>query len=239
MITVPTFAQQDQKWSQDVMQPSKWTMGRKGCFITALTMCLNNYGIEITPRTALAKLIAVNGLNSDGQLTYDGVHRAWPQVHFISREYTRNDPSNNGMEMDELTALKKIDRLIQLGNPVMVAVDNMWNDGIPDHAVTFLKTKKDGDVPIDFLTNDPDGGKQFWFSEKYGAPIDNVYGYVVLIGDPNSYPDNGLRGFGEAMWKAAEMRQYARNLVRKYPNDTDAKRMGTYANEMIDTMLIV
>jgi hypothetical protein len=46
---VPAFAQDDPRWSQDLLGPTTDTLGDEGCTLTSIVMVLNFYGIHTDP----------------------------------------------------------------------------------------------------------------------------------------------------------------------------------------------
>lgn len=231
MMSVSLFNQWSGFWAALRLTPSNWTMANSGCYITSLTMALPNWailredGTELNPGEVLEKLIASNSLNADGFLTYDGMMAAFPSLYFHDRIYTSNDPRNNGLEMRAETALKRIRRQLDLGQPTILCVDNLGNDGIPDHAVLAVDyIMGANDVPVDFIIHDPDGGKKLQFTEKYGTPLTKLYGYISIIGPPIEFPTQSTdKEDGHAAWKAA--------MVRKGIN------VKTYSKEILDALL--
>jgi hypothetical protein len=204
-------------------------MASDGCFITSYAMCLKAWGVDTNPGEVLDRLLAVNGLDGFGQLTYSGVERAYPQIHFHDRIYTSIDPRNSGAEMDVKVALMRIRRLLDLGQPVILTVDCVGNDRIADHAVACFDYKLDGNVVIDLKIHDPAFGKTMWISEHYGRPLESVYGYVALIGPPIT--ETVPKGLGVALWKSKEL---MRAGMQK-----DYGKIWTYGRELADTIMAV
>lgn len=211
MLIIETYAQQDKRWGNLELVPG-YPMSRWGCFVTSLAMKL-----RLTPDKVLDKLKEYDGIDPQGMMTYDGVQKAFPEVHFIERVYTKDDPSRNFLKMETKAALDKVRRYLDLGQAVVLCVDNVGDDGIPDHAV--LAHGYGGD---DFRIKDPDHGRDIWLSEKYGK----VYGYVGLVSPPDSYPDGSpYKNLGGAFWKAAEIRA--------------GRNVSTYSREIVDSFLSV
>ena len=224
MLNLPVYNQGDELWRNRRMAPSQYTIGQAGCYITSFTMSLHNFAINLTPGQVLDRLIAVNGLNNEGLLTYDGMMRAFPSVFFYDRVNTTNDPSSNGVEMRADVAIRKVRRLLDLGQPTILCVDNLGNDGYPDHAVIAKDYKLSGSEVIDFRIHDPDGGKELWFTEKYGPLMTKLYGYVALVGPPINFPDQSTdQEDGGALWKASQVRR--------------GINVGTYTKEIMDNLL--
>jgi len=223
MMNTPIFNQADPKWADKKLLPTNLTMRRWGCYITSLSSMLHNFAKELDPGQVLDKLIEVNGISTDGLLTYDGVMRAFPDLYFNTRAYTSNDPSAHLQKMPVDVALDRVARLLYLGQPTILCVDNLYNDRIPDHAILATDTKRNLGKITDFRVMDPDGGHDRWFSEKYGPLRENLYGYVSIIGPPVWFPEDSDPKAGSALWKAAEIKQ--------------GHSVETYAREILDTLL--
>jgi hypothetical protein len=206
-------------------------MANSGCFITSFTQALPNWavlnddGTSLTPGQVLDRLIAVNGLSIDGQLSYDGVMRAFPSLYFHDRLYTTNCPGKNTLLTQTDAVIAKVRRLLDCGQPTILAVDNLNADGIPDHSVLACDylTGPDGKV-TDFRLHDPDGGRDILFSSRYGDIRTKLYGAVIIIGPPVAFPDQSTdKEDGVALWKATQIRR--------------GINVATYAKELIDTLL--
>ena len=233
MMKTQNFNQWDQRWGQKRLSPSSWTMANSGCFITSLTNALPNFSIvkadgsPFDPGEVLDRLIAVDGLDAGGQMTYEGIMRAFPALYFHDRIYTTNDPRNNGVEMKSDVAIKKVRRLLDVGQPTILAVDNIGNDGWPDHAVLAKDYVLDASgTVVDFKISDPDGGRDITFTSKYGPLLTKLYGFVILVGPPIEFPDASTdQEEGMGLWKSAQIRQ--------------GKNVATYSKELIDSILSV
>jgi len=233
MIKTSLYNQWSGPWANRILTPSNFLFANYGCFIDALTMGLPNWailrddGTPLDPGEVLTKLIAKNALNSDGFLTYDGVMRTFPQLYYHDRVYTTNDPSSNHSEMNADIAVRKVKKLLDHGQPTILAVDNADNDGYPDHAVLAYDYILGSDGKIsDFFINDPDGGRAIKFTEKYGPPLTKLYGYVAIIGPPLEYPSQSTDADdGTSIWKSAEIKK--------------GHNVQTYSRELIDSFLSV
>jgi hypothetical protein len=202
MFNIPQYSQFDQRWKDKLLGESTLNLGGFGCYLTALTMKLKTHAVDLNPGEACERMNRYNGFDKSGLMTYDGVERAWPQLLFHERGYTTNDPSNNIRKTDIKVAIDKIFKLAMLGQPVILCVDNMYNDGIPDHAI-LLVPEKAGDWTI----HDPDGGKKIKFQDKYGDPMQKLYGWVSIIGPPTEFPDDSKAGLGQAFYKLAQAKK--------------------------------
>jgi hypothetical protein len=222
MLRYTTYRQGDPKWAATkigVFPGGKTvTLGSHGCFITSFTNALANYAIDITPPQAVAKLLAVNGLTTDGQLTYDGIMRAFPDVAFWGRHDTTVNNQPNYSRMDIGVALKRIQKLVRLGQPVILCVDAINNDKIADHAVLC--------VSENFDVVDPAYGDLKPIAFRYGQPDRSIYGFVALIGSPVEFNDETYAPEGQALWKMTQAYKLAGNAAAKQ-----------YAKEAIDILL--
>lgn len=241
MIRTSRWNQWGQSWSNMKLVDDKpMTLGSDGCYITSLTMGLPNRGILnpdgsfMNPGQVLNRLKAVGGLNNDGLLTYDGVERAFPQLSFYDRIYTTNDPSSGGSEMQASVAIMKVKRLLELGQPTILCVDNLKNDGIPDHAVLAHDFVSLGQDKYDFLINDPDGGKQMYFTSKYGDPMTKLYGYVAIIGQAGDLPSWSTEGSESA---AIAKISAVKEIIERMPYSEENRLLKMYSKEAIDALL--
>ena len=186
------------------MLPSSVTLATHGCFITSLTMIINNFGIFLNPGEVLDLLVINKGLFGDGQLSYESVSRIWPQLTFVERGYTTNHPGNNVQKTDIVTAVNWMKAHVRHGFPIILAVDNQGNDGVPDHAVVLY------DAPDDVMQwriKDPDGGKDIFFKDKYGDPMKKVFGWVAIVGYPLTQAENGQPMVGTCLAKLGEAKR--------------------------------
>lgn len=226
-MDIPLYSQWGQPWSDKLIGNTNHTMARKGCYVTSITMMMHNYDVKIDPGEVLDKLNSVDGFISGGLVTYSGVERAFPGVHFYQRVYTTNDKDARFMPMQITAAIGKIKHLLDYGLPTILCVDNLYNDGVPDHAVCAkgYEIGRNG-LEVDFKIHDPDGGLDIWFSEKYGDPMKKLYGYISIIGAPQS---GKMTNVGKGIWKAMELR-------RAYFNK-EMWKVDTYARELPDTLI--
>lgn len=215
MINLPIFAQGDPRWGSrriGTYNGQTMTLANSGCYITTMTMVAWNSAYQLDPGQFLDALEAENGLLDDGTMTYDGLMRAFPRLLFHERVYTTNDVGN-GQKMTVDAALARIRRLIRLGQPVGVTVDAVLNDKRQDHIVAALDNLPDGDL----LIIDPAYGRKMKFSERYGRPEAGVMGYVSVIGQSLTYPDDGDPKEGQALTKMAEIRKKVEQIPTNFP----------------------
>lgn len=218
-LNLPAYSQFDPRWASMELVPGM-TMGRWGCMVTSICMALKNYAIDITPGDLCAKLKAINGFDSEGNLKHEAVSKLYPDVIFYERVYTSNFPGQ-GQKWLVSAAIERVKNLLALGQPAILNVDNVGNDGIPDHWV-MAKEYRNGD----FLIHNPDGGLEQWFSQRYGDPTKKLFGHYAILGPAIGYPDSSSherQQMGLALWKAA--------MVWK------GRNVQTYSKEIVDALL--
>lgn len=220
-MNIPLYSQNDPRWKDEKLGGSDLTVGRWGCTMTCIAMALNHWGYEVDPKECNEKLTKSGGFMPSGDLIWTKVHEAFQRVHFHWRGYTVLDGKHFVRE-EVAPVLQRIRNLIDKGQPVLLNVDNVGNDGRPDHWVLAV-----GHTPTDLLIHDPDGGKGLKFSEKYGSPLVGIYGYAVLIGPgENELSPNAVRTAGRALWKAKEMQEaYYAGSGMHYKVDTYMKEI--------------
>ena len=199
MMNIPLFNQWDARWGSKRLGTSPYTMANSGCYVTSITMMLHNFAVFLDPGQVCDKLNSVNAFDVNGLLTYDGLMRAWPQLSFYERLYSTNDPSNNVQKVAISEVIRRVQRRLKLGLPSVLCVDNLANDGIPDHAVLLINE--------DWTIHDPDGGRLIKFQDKYGDPLKKLYGCVSVIGPPINVPNGGLPQEGQAVFMLSQAKR--------------------------------
>lgn len=198
MIQLNLYNQGDPRWSKKRLAPSNWTMGEKGCLVTSIASSLKNFAVEDDPEVVCDKLVAVNGFNSSGDLRHEAVTKAYPQLFWYDRVYTTNYPEKSLSRLEITEAIKKIKRLLRLGQPIHIHVDNIVSIPGADHFITAYEWGQD------LWLYNPDGGKIEKFSDRYGDPLKSIYGYAAIIGPPIAFPDGGWPEEGNAVWKLSQ-----------------------------------
>ena len=192
--------QGDPRWFSEEMAPGV-KIGPEGCFLSCIAMALGNYAIDTDPGSLSTALKPLGGFDSEGNMNHNKLPLLYPQILDFRRVDTTNAPGGGGKTLP-LTAIEDIKRLISIGMPVQVWVDNVGNDGKPDHWV-LCKDYKNGD----FLINNPDGGLEQWFSVRYGDITKKLYGYYAMIGPPIAFPDSSTQADhedGQAAYAASQ-----------------------------------
>jgi len=206
-MNIPLYNQWDPRWGAILLGKSKYTMANSGCYVTSFCMAAHNHGIVMDPGEFVTKLNKVKALTDEGVLTYDGLMRAFPVLNFNERVYTSNDPIRNTQKVTIEASIKRIRQLLLLGQPTLLATDeNPFNAQVADHAVCAKDFRGEG-LDTDFLINNPNGGNEQWFSERYGPVKDKLYGYISVIGPSLDGISQSLqihKSAGQAAWKLGQ-----------------------------------
>jgi len=109
-LTVPSFRQADEKWSDDPLGgvEENGTLGGEGCAVAATAMVFKFYGIETDPQQLNWFLTSVGGYTEQGWLYWD--RAAWFAPDHVRHVY------------EDLASYQLIDSNIAHGNPVIVRV---------------------------------------------------------------------------------------------------------------------
>lgn len=225
MIQIPVFNQGDSRWRSKPLGSSSVNMGNAGCFTSAVTMALNNYGHKITPGELCEQLNANNGYDHEGLLRWNVVEQLYPDVVLADSFNTTLHPAS-GVKVEMEAALQRIINCVALGMPVMITVDvpGVNRPGEPDHIVTLIT------APADlkgWTVHDSDGGRVIELKEgsKYGPPEKAVYGARILVGLPQSFPDYSTdrdkayaAGFGKAaqVMRGRNVQTYSKEIVDSF-----------------------
>lgn len=204
-LKCPIYDQGDSRWGSKVMLPGSLQMHNWGCLVTALTMGLHNYEINLDPGQVLEKLIPAGGFTNESGLVHSGVEKAFPSVRVYERIFTTADTSNTQNQKKTVEfVIVQAKRLISYGQPVIIHVDAVKNDGVPDHFVLAVAWD---DMAQDFIINDPGWGDQIQFSKRYRSPITGIKGIMVILGTPSSFAGNASateRDIGVAIGKLVQ-----------------------------------
>lgn len=145
MAYIPNYiSQQDPAWKNKKLGFSSYTIGTDGCTLTCLTMLLNGFGHTESPATMNDKLKSLGNGNGfvGGLIAWGGLPVLFPEFSLrkitVCRENTQKAP------------LDEIDAALELGQAVIVEVDQSLAAGIQNHWVVLHK--KEGN---DYLMNDP------------------------------------------------------------------------------------
>jgi hypothetical protein len=137
-LSVPSFRQGDDKWSDDPLGgvSDNGTIGGEGCAVAAAAMVFKFYGIDVDPQQLNWYLSGVDGYTERGWLYWD--RAAWFAPDRVRHIY------------EDLPSYALIDSNLAHGNPVIVRV--RLGNGVTHFVVI---AGKDG---FDYLIQDPGGG---------------------------------------------------------------------------------
>lgn len=221
MIAIPSYCQWDARWGSKKLGTSGLTMATHGCMVTAICMALNVYGYKIDPGQLCDKLNADKGFNSEGLVIWQAIERNFRGVVFIDSLsiWTKNyDQLTSKYEIPD--ALRILRNLVDLGFPVFLNVDNIGNDKRPDHFIDLYHAPLVGP----WKAKDPDGGHDVLLEagHKYGPKETAIYGFRVLMGPTQSFPDyvnpqdhwQGLAAWRAAMvYKGQDVPTYSKEIL--------------------------
>jgi len=211
------------------MSPSNLTMGDYGCLVTCEAMIVSNYALDrlepdgdITPGELCDRVITNGGFGTDGNEDGMVLNKVWKQMYWLERVYTTNFPDKDTSRMEINVALRRIKRLIALGQPVILHVDYPNdNDAVhrPDH---FIVCYSSGWDCIDAYD-----GRRLKLPERYGIPEKAIFGYLAYIGPAIGYEDTGDSAAGSAAWKLSQV------LKKMSINDPNRQ----YVKEALDILI--
>ena len=227
MILVEPYRQSDVSWGQ--LPLGDGTMASIGCFYTAVCSILYPH-LRMNP-AEFWELSRDNGLiGAEGGLTWWGLGRATEGKCFLTDFVNTTNHPGNVVKYDINVSLRRIERLLSLGQAVVGHVDAQLNDGSPDHAIVVYDRERDERGAItDLDIMDPITGKRHMFTERYGDPHQTLYGYRALAYPNATFPDWAFkRDIADAApaYKAAVLRE---NLSGSLMGDAK-----TYAREIYD-----
>lgn len=215
-MNLPLYNQADQKWRSTPLGTFGRTIGSDGCAISALSMVVGE-----EPPKVLQKAKALGAIADSGDFFWPAVGAMFPNVRFHYRWSTVNEERNLANRKEIEPAIESIKTLLALGQPVILRVVNP--DGV-GHFVVAVGW--DGDL----IVNDPDGGKQRRYKERFGDPVKSLLAYVVLVGPERDGVDCGedirkriVGNAAGALYKAAQL--------------ADGKNVATYSREILDTFI--
>ena len=229
-INLPVYSQWGQPWSSKKLGTSPYSMGTDGCFVTSVTALMSPYQIKLDPGQVLDKLNAVGAIDQWGFLDHNKIGNAFPWVYFYGRERTTNDPTKDVSKKTIDAAMRSIKKFIDIGNPVVLTVDNMKNDGIPDHAVAAEDYILKNNVVSDFTIMDPDGGKKILFSSKYGDPWKKLYGYIAFIGPTQEFRDGASPEMQQASGAMYDLSQFR----KRHQSDLNKLQYGFFVKAAME-----
>lgn len=218
MAELKLLNQADPRWRDVVIgqgSDGHITIGSFGCLLTCLAMQFGAYGLDETPATIVSKAKVKGGvLDIEGNLAWDGMERIFPLVAFEERRYTTNftgETADGSLKVQAPTAIEGIKLLLLMGQPVPLEVR------LPSQH--FVLAKLWSATRQDFLVNDPNGGLEIWFKDRYGPLGTKLMGWMANVGPTSWFPENstperqqmGLsKGFAQLAARGKDPRANAR-----------------------------
>ena len=151
-MTIPAMSQQDGAWAGEPLGSSATnTIGSAGCAITAVTMVLRHYGIDVDPGSFNTWLAANGGYAYDDQLIWGAV-----------TTYTSGRVAFSGWFGPDLGLIQGE---LDAGRPVVAEVQLNGNQ----HFVLLTGYGVDG-----FVINDPWFADSIRLIDRYGDPSTGI-----------------------------------------------------------------
>lgn len=189
-MNLPLYSQGSPEWRDVVIgrgADGSLTVGSHGCLLSCLSMSLAAYGLSETPATLVSKAKIQGGvLDIEGNLAWDGIERIFPAMAFLERKYTTNKQGNTAdgsPKVQSQVAIERIKLLLLMGQPVPLEV-------FTPNGQHFILAKLWGDTRKDFLCNDPNGGIEIWFKDRYGPLETKLMGWIISVGPTAWFPAN-------------------------------------------------
>jgi hypothetical protein len=105
-ISVPAFAQDDPRWSLQLLGPTLYTVGEQGCALASAAMVLASYGIDTDPQRLNQFLTADGGYTPNGWIYWEKAADLAPGE--VEKAY------------EDRPSYALIDQNLLAGNPVIV-----------------------------------------------------------------------------------------------------------------------
>ena len=173
-LSIHPIGQREADWKLKRLGNSTTTIGNYGCLLVCHTMMLNYFGKDVDPIT-LNEIYKSKNVFHDGNLIgYGQAADCWDDV--TADDYELFKYVNNPCDMDLVDKY-----LIEKRLPVIAWVDNIHDDGKPDHFVLIIGKDENGK----YLINDPWLGETQYFHNLYGDdPSRFIYGLRLYTGTP-------------------------------------------------------
>ncbi len=189
-MNLPVYNQGDPKWRGVVIgfgSDGPITIGSHGCLLTCEAMRLNAYGLNETPDTLVSKAKLTGGvLDIEGNLAWAGMEKVFPTLAFLERKYTTNRQGNTAdgsLKVQPQAAIERIKLLLSMGQPTPLEVMTSFGQH-------FVLAKLWDEGRMDFLLNDPNGGIEVWFKDRYGDLTTKLMGWIISTGPTAWFPAN-------------------------------------------------
>lgn len=198
MIELRILNQGDPRWRNVVIgrfaNGNPVTIGSHGCLMTCEAMRLPAYGMSDDPSLLYSRGSVKGVFDIEGNFHWDGMEEMYANLAFLERKYTTNFTGNTADGSPKIqidAAIDRIKLLLLMGQPVPIEVR------LPSQH--FILAKKWDDARKDFLCNDPNGGIEVWFKDRYGDPLTKLMGWILSVGPtawfpPNSTPERQQMG---------------------------------------------
>lgn len=224
MILLKTYNQLDPQWASKRLGSSTFTMADGGCYTSVEAMILSSTPkyASITPGDICDALNANFGY-LDGMVNWDVLNRLFTDLFFYEREWTSNLADNRVVRMNIDEAIHRCKVANRQGLPVGLCVGLGVPHGRVNHIVCGY------DLPDDttkWKIKDPDGGRDIYFSDRYGSVEQNLMGFRTTVVPPVTFPD-----FSTDQDERDAQAMIAASMVVKGVN------VGTYGKQMLDYMM--
>lgn len=185
----PIYNQGDPRWRDVVIghwaDGSNVTIGSHGCLMTCEAMRLPAYGYSDTPDLLYTKGKVEGVFDGEGNFKWSGMEDIYPNLAHQERKYTSNfmgNTADGSLKWTPAAAIERIKLLLLMGQPVPIEVR------LPSQH--FILAKLWDDTRKDFLCNDPNGGIETWFKDRYGPLETKLMGWIVSVGPTAWFPAN-------------------------------------------------
>jgi len=198
---VVPYSQRDDRWSQDELLPSAYTVGGSGCAMVSACMKATQVNPTLTPKELNDWLGQNGGYTSNGLLVWSKVAEYVDGLSYIN--YFVFDP-------DATDHMDQVYSLLETGSCI-IQVDSCPGGTVDSHFILALYAQN-GDIRM----IDPWTGEEGWLLEVYGEPGDTLGNSIFrlaqyAIEEPvpptqtlvgiNDHPDASGSG---AQWMMAE-----------------------------------
>ncbi len=188
-MNLPLLNQGDPRWRNVVIgqgSSGPLTIGSHGCLMTCEAMRQVAYGYSDTPDLLYSKGKVKGVFDIEGNFKWPGMEEIYPNLAFLERRYTTNRTQNTAdgsPKVQPQAAIERIKLLLLMGQPVPLEVFTSFGQH-------FVLAKLWDEGRQDFLLNDPNGGIEVWFRDRYGDPMAKLMGWILSVGPSAWFPAN-------------------------------------------------